>query len=258
MWGDTMRTLASVGVILSVAVLCHQRGVLATQDRSAAALLEQARHAIGSPAGLAAVKSLILKGEAQRRNQLYRPGADPADAAYVQVPFEIRTLLPDYYLATWARGRGSPMVLAFHGDKSLNGNRVDLERQNFVRLMLALFLRLDTAIPLKVDERVFGAATLKVTGAGGFAAFLELDPISHLPLRLRYTITMKNGPDAGKAREMTLELEDRRLIGGLSLPHRIVMSHAGVHDGTHRFHSITINPPLGPSDFIVGTGAGRD
>ncbi|MEX2661281.1 MAG: hypothetical protein WD227_05095 [Vicinamibacterales bacterium] len=227
---------------------------MAVQDRSAAGLLEQARHAVGSPASLAAVKSLMLKGEAQRRNQMSRPDNLSVAPAYVQVPFEIRVLLPDYYHATWARGRGSPMVLAFHGEKSLNGNRVDLERQNFVRLALALFLRLDTAIPLKLDERVLGAATLKVTGAGGFAAFLDLDPKSHLPLRLRHTIVMKNGPDAGKARELTWVLEDRRMIQGLSVPHRIVMSHADVHDETHRFQSISINPPLTPSDFIVGTG----
>lgn len=220
----------------------------ATQD--SATLLRAAREAIGGQA-LVSVRTLELTGEALRRNQEYRAG-DPTIEPYVPVPFHISILFPDYYRGVWTMmPSGKELVVAFRGDQALAGVRVVSERNDFVRLMLALLLKTDTAIPLRLDDRSPISHRLAFTGADGFAASVELDRLTRVPRALRFAVRMLNGPASGEVREWLWTLEDRRTVGGVSVPHRIIKTSGRTHEETWAIKRIVVNPSLKPSDFGV-------
>jgi hypothetical protein len=146
---------------------------------------------------------------------------------------------------------GKELVVAFRGEQALAGVRAVSERNDFVRLMLALFLKTDTAIPLRLADRSRVDHQLAFTGANGFAASVELDRFTSVPRTLRFPVTMLNGPAAGEVREWLWTLEDRRIVGGVLVPHRIVKTSGRTHEETWVIERIVVNPSLKPSDFGV-------
>jgi hypothetical protein len=111
------------------------------------------------------------------------------------------------------------------------------------RLMLALFLRTDTLVPLKLDA--IDGGRLRFSARGRFFAEIELNA-SSLPARVNYEIALPDGKSAQAAHWV---LEEPRVVDGISVPTRIVDFAAGRHRSTYRFKDIQINPRLTSADF---------
>jgi hypothetical protein len=163
--------------IVAATTFADGRSGQAAPGTSATAIFKAARSALGGEAKLAAVKSLILKGEDRRLNQLFGVSPDAKQQYYVN-PIEFRALFPDHYLNISISGR-SPWWRGFSGTDLVNEHDVpggtqvvsqdppdliNTYRAEFARLMLLLLLRTDTAIPLTLRESVSSGTILEFSG----------------------------------------------------------------------------------------------
>ena len=235
---------------LVAALWCVSFGASASNQNLQADRLQNARVALGGVERLATIKTARFIGERQTRNEWYRPGSPARE--FSTAPLELLALMPDHYL--WATTRPSPTkpneTVGFRGqtfipvaDKALWASDPSWLFDDFARLMLAVFLRTDTLVPLKLEG--LKSDRLRFSNRGKAFAEIELDG-SSLPMSLNYEEKTSDGKKTESARWV---LEERRVIGGVSVPTRIVMFQAGTHRWTYRFSDIQINPKITSADF---------
>jgi hypothetical protein len=260
------RSLCAIGLLVAGSAL--------SGGQQAPAELTAARAAIGAPASLSGLKSLLLEGVIQNLN--HNTGKLGPDER-----LEIRILLPDNYLRL-VRGTRVIRTYGFTGTTVLRDMRpvqagpftsrsapaagaLDAERATLARLMLGMTGHTATDLPVTVAAPRGSAPTLAVTGPGGFTAWLDLAAGSHLPLQVRFAdqvaFPVPGGTEKnlGYARvasmpprvdaEVALTFEDRRLVDGLNLPHRIRRVARDVTFEEIRLKKIVLNPPLSAKDF---------
>jgi hypothetical protein len=274
--------LSSIGCLALSCAVSASSGLVRASGAQAdgTRLLTAARAAVGTEAALRRARSLVLTG-AQQAYDL-RTGQATRRASV-----ELRILLPDNYLVIEVdsgkkRETGFSGNVLLHrvapaGDSTLRGTsvlRMQAVRHELARWVLGALAEPRTASALTI--RPGGDAdTLEAIGGDGFAAWLDLDKGSHVPLRVRYVRpgsgvggTVGSGvasgvtssasaapPPAGD--EVTLGFEDRKLVDGLNLPHRITQSRGGRLVQELRFRTIVVNPPLELKDFRYAAGPER-
>jgi len=235
------------------------------QNQSASATLKAARIALGGESKLAAVNSLIMRGENRRPNQLYGVHPD-AKEQYSSEPIEIRVLLPDNYFKMTLSG-GYPWRTGFSGKDLIyeidvpgdhkvasfvSPEMIDEYRTELARLMLLMLLRTDTVLPAKLHDSSESSTRLEFNGVGEFPVIVNLDAMSHLPKSLNYQVrihTKMSGPPTGESINAVMTVDDWREVNGLQLPHHLLETSGGSIRYDIHFQSIEINPPLKPSDF---------
>lgn len=230
----------------------------------AAALLKAARNALGGEAKLAAVKSLILKGEEKARNEWFGkvPGASPE---WIVRKYEMQMLFPDHFVSIWGPGSlpvFKPTRSGFSGTEPVPApepgkkpsptwlESLDAERAHLGRLMLILLLRTDGAAPATLRAAAGSELIIEILGLGPFPGYLELDKVTHFPLRLRYQLKMRtaSGP-TGEISNNAISADDWRDIGGIKLPYHLTMTRDGEIKADYQFQTIQVNPPLTATDF---------
>jgi len=244
--------------LLSMAADSDQGGK--SDSLGAAALLKTARNALGGEAKLAAVRSLILKGEEKARNQY--PGGTPE---WIVRPYEMHMLFPDHFVSVWGPGSlpiFKPTRSGFSGKDPVPAlvpgkapapawqESLEMQRAHLGRLMLILLLRTNGASPATLRVASGSESTLEVLGLGPFPGYLELDKVTHFPLHLRYQLKMRtaSGP-TGEISKNIISADDWRDVGGIKLPYHLTMTRDGQIQKDYRFRTIQVNPPLTAADF---------
>jgi hypothetical protein len=258
--------MTSAGKHLAQRVAAATLFVMITQAND---LLNQARLAIGGQA-LPKVQSFVAKGMVRRgfNSVTAQPDETP-------LPLEIRFRLPDSFL-TIVESRGVVTKLGCIADKVVHsvesrrsgatggGTAPDNPRNihdEFARFVLAMFADTRTIKPLSV----LPDATRRIhVVADKFDAYLDLDPPTKLPLRLRYQgqaglpqrpLTQAeiraatSLPHRIVSGEIVMSLADRRTIDGLNIPHKITWTMGDTRLQEMIFETVQINPPLGPEAF---------
>jgi hypothetical protein len=232
-------------------------------------LLSQARVAIGGQAVLK-VQSFVAKGIVRRGFNSVT--AQPDETA---LRLEVRFRLPDSFL-TIVDSRGVltklgcvanqvifsvevPRSGATGGGKPPDNPRI--VHDEFARFVLAMFADTRTIKPLRVLPD--SAPRIHVVG-DKFEAYLDLDPPTKLPLRLRYQgeaglperpltqSEIRTGtslPHRIVSGEIVISLADRRTIDGLNIPHRLTWTMGDTRLQEMIFETVQINPQLGPEAF---------
>jgi hypothetical protein len=223
-------------------------------------MLDASRVAVGGIERLAAVRSVSLSGEAQDANEWAGDG-DPAAARVPRVAktFEIQALWPDCYLrtdtTTLPRGQVlPPFRRGFNGATNIGSVIVaNQARLDMTRLMLLLLLKEDSVFSL-TDSAVVGSANAVLfSGPHYLSLKLSVDPDTHSPSALTYTLNHA-GPDGlplgFSMRQETATIESRMNVDGLSIPsHVITRVVGGAITSEYWFKTIQINPPLSRADF---------
>jgi hypothetical protein len=256
----------------AVAALCAIVGTIgvgpmdATQDAGVDAL-QNVRRAI---AGDARITSLRIEGLKPRLSSAGSRSSAPPSG------IEMIFLAPHHFRHT---NRSSSMVSygGFSNSTPLSGGRaldpnatfdpgtpdahfVQSQRTQVARWLLGMVG--DPLGVLDLRARAEGQA-VHITGADGFDAVLESDAATGLPVRLRYRdgIGFPEPGDVGtgagmlEPADVTMSFEDRRLVNGVRIPHRIVRRARSLASGRERtidelvFDRIEINPALHASDF---------
>jgi hypothetical protein len=222
------------------------------------------REAIGG-ARLAALKSLTFQGEDQALNLAGGQLSAPTSV-------EIRMLFPDHYLritktdAIEQRAGFSADVLlnvmkplrpdVQAGPGSWGPDQITTERRNFARLAVGLLGRTDVLPGMQVTAA--GANALQFDAPDGFKVTVELDPATHLPLRLRYQASVRLPFPSGQPimglppavdAEVTVAFSDRRRVGSLLLAHHLTTTAKGLTFDELRFDTVRVDPGLRPDDF---------
>jgi len=230
---------------------------------SAETALASAREALGG-ARVTGVRSLLLQGESQTLNLVKSQLSPPA-------LLEIRVLLPDHYLRIeqtetieqrWGF-RGQDVLNAIKPlkpDVSVGGSwgpeQIKTERYAIARLVLGLLARPDMVPGLRPTAT--GRSSVTFEAPDGFAATLELDTTTHVPVRLRYRASVRLPPPPGQPiaglppssdAEVTFTFDDRRAVAGVLLPHRVTTTAKDFTLSQLRFQKILVNPSLTSSDF---------
>ncbi len=264
---------AIVGLAMQSGIAWYARAGSADQNSS---LLHGARQAIGGEAKLGQLKSLVMQGTMRRGfNGVTAKLSDPR-------PVEYRVLLPDNFLCITGDEfiqqvegfAGSVLLNEWKALKpgvqlnySPNASELPGSQLRFARLVLGMLAETRTAVSLdvRVAPTAAGADTFSISAASGFAGYLDVDPASHVPLRVRYEQRVQfrrpltpeeikagvmNPPDLKRETvEMALTFEDRRMVDGVSLPFRITSVARGVMFEEIQLQRILVNPPLTVKDF---------
>jgi hypothetical protein len=261
-----MRAL-SVGSSLKALVVfaIASSALSAAQTRGTApeAALASAREALGG-AQVAGVKSLLLQGESQALNLANSQMSPPA-------VLEIRVLPPDHYVriditetieqrAGFSRETVLNAIKPRKPDVNVGGSwgpeQIKTERYAIARLMLGLLARTDMVQGLR--PAAADANSIAFEAPDGFAATLDFDPSTRVPVRLRYRSFVRFPPPAGQPikglppgadADVTVAFSERRVVGGVLLPHRITTTAKEFTLNELRFHKIVVNPALAPEDF---------
>ena len=140
-----------------------------------------------------------------------------------------------------------------------------VDTQRVIAARLAFGLLGDAGGILHVTATAAGVHTWHLS-ANDFDCFLDLDPATGVPLRVRYTDmvaflppydpTQKQWRSSPPERsEVSIAFADRRLINGVQLPFRITTTARSLRTGRDnireeiRFEHVRVNPPLTPADF---------
>lgn len=254
------RTIGAAMVALTTVGLGAPHPTQAPVGPSAAALLEAARTAMGGDVQLAAVKSLLLKGDEKVVSENLDLKTGRASTTYPTRPVEVRVILPDRFLQTVEVQIGSQPAqqsfFGFSGPELLcncykRPEALDVYRQTFAELMLLLLLRTDTVMPLTLRNGPVSGATLELTGGKDVHGYLDLDPTTHLPQRLRF-----RRPDRTRILELTgtvsdvvVSVDDYKTVGGIRLPSHLSEKVNGELFTDTRYATIQINPPLTAAEF---------
>jgi hypothetical protein len=270
--------LAVACAVVCVTINAHGSGVRAgSVAQEATSELAAARAAVGSPAALAELKALALKGTIQNLNH-------NAGKLGPEERLEIRILLPDNYLRI-IQGSRVLRTYGFSGTTVLQSVRpiapgpftvrsdpgsgaLDAERATLARLMLGMLAHAATVlrVAVRIATTPDGARALEARGTNGFVAWLDLAPGSQVPLQVRFDDEVSFPVEGGTERnlgyarvasmpprvnaQVTLMFEDRRLVAGLRLPHRIRRVARGVTFEEMRLEEVVVNPPLTAKDFV--------
>jgi|SRR5688572_2075076 len=265
--------IIAVYLLAGVALLSGAKG----QQVEAPAAWLRSRQAIGDVASL---RALTLRGR-----EVSGFNAITGEFGEGKGPVEVQVVLPDQYLEVKERHYGDNRVIAlrtgFRGNvriRELDRTRTSSgitgpdpatgpptsEQRDFARLMLALALRNDTALPMTVQLDRAGSG-FELRGPAALHVFVDVDSKTLLPTRIRYREERRfpaqapvrsNMPavvapsmPAPRETEVTLILEDRRTVSGLNLPFRIRDVADGVTFRITQFDEIIVNPHLRPADF---------
>ena len=143
-----------------------------------------------------------------------------------------------------------------------------LSRSNIIwRLLLGMLGDAKDIAAVKASRSpgsVGRSDAIAFAGPNGFAATVDIDTKSALPLRVRYVDDVRYpvaltdqdraarrmpGPWTVERVEVTISFEDRRLTGSLLLPYLIRQTAAGRRFEEIRFDRIVVNPSLTAADF---------
>lgn len=220
--------------------------------------LTAARNAIGGPANLAAVRTLLVTGREKHRNQWFAPGA--RNNEFVGYAFETRVLFPEHYLHRMEADSGNHIVryVGFAGPALLN--RVDLppgaqgeshypadqlerERESLGYLSLLLFLKTDSAYHF--EFRSGSNTTLAFRASDGTDVFIDLDTSTHRPQTLRRDLRQTDG----KVVHVAVAIAEYSTVDELIVPHLLTWTRDGAFDTERRLVRFVINPSLTVDDF---------
>jgi hypothetical protein len=269
--------LSVVSVLISIGLVCTGRAssvgvsvsvTVSDADRQ----LKAARAAIGSDAALRGLKALVLKGT--NRQPSGHSGTMISTALEYRVQFPDRYVRIDtnqYFMRTNGIADSGVVVRWKPLKPGLKFTQPRPEppavpRARFARLLLGMLADTTHPMPLKVGGgKMSGVVyTVELTGADGFAASLDLDTTTHLPVRVRYqaempqTRTIRLSQDKSthvatdgprEQAEVTYAFEDHHVVNGLNLPHRIRGFARDVTFEELQIEEALVNPPLGPKDF---------
>ncbi len=209
------------------------------QQGNAAALLTDARRALGGESRLTSARTVVLKGRiapgrtGNTAQSVTRAGST-APAADRLGTFEIDCELPDKFVridnrqiwnpsASVARGgsasQGEPAVRLVTSTTGFNGNDLigdqgtsvgaqAVARATFVNVTLAIFASSFAALPLQFADSPASDHAVLVTGAIPGAEFhgtLSFDPQTHLPVSLN-----------------DMSYADYRVVNGVKIPFRFI------------------------------------
>ena len=255
-------------------------GLFVGQANATQGSMVKAREALGGDAAIAGVKSLVLYGTVLS-------GFDGITAQPLNTPktLEIRILLPTHYMRIERDSRqehrmgfrgGSPFVEveAVSPDVRVSASSrppgpdvLSLFQQYLARLLLGMLGDAKDIAAVKASRSpgsVGRSDAIAFAGPNGFAATVDIDTKSALPLRVRYVDDVRYpvaltdqdraarrmpGPWTVERVEVTISFEDRRLTGSLLLPYLIRQTAAGRRFEEIRFDRIVVNPSLTAADF---------
>jgi hypothetical protein len=214
-------------VVAAASVLIGARALQTPAAEAAAAVLADARKALGGDQKLAGVKSLVATG---RTRQVRGDNLVP-------IEFEIAMELPDRYVRkdevpaqesgpttvgfnageliqfpapTAPPGRGGPAPAPTPEQMdAMRRTRLAAVKQDFVRLTLGMFAGSFTSVPLtfsyvaKAEAPEGKADVLAVSGPDNFAARLFVNAETHLPIMVAWTAPAgpQRGGPPGRGRE---------------------------------------------------------
>lgn len=234
-------------------------------DPNAADLFRYARMAVG--ATVPKIKTLEMKG---------RSKVD-LNGTLIDCMVDIKLLLPDYYLRIDST-RTDAKLAGFAGKTVLNAIRtadglstppsnltsaiLQNEQVRLARLLLGAMTYVTPNVIMafhssgtmaaSIDPRVSAATRTSVTGSvepnvieiqgqKGFRAHLMMSAEDRMPIRILY-------PNPPVLQE-TMTFQDRRLVSGFKLPHRITTTAGGRVIDELVFDEILVNPEIGKGDF---------
>jgi len=260
--------LLLTAVAASLAVAAPSRP--AAQKLDAAAMLTDARNALGGDAKIRGLKALRLTGSTWSSQSVIG-----GRVQVLETPMEVRIAFPNRFVhisvvpfgsGESRNGFAGERVISTMNGRPMSGGR---STRAAAELFLLLLARTESWSGLVLDA--VGPNTIQVRGPNAYTARLEVDPASRLPSRLIYRerrqIRHPTSPPSGSvgqasggggsARssgdlpeiEMMVTPHDRRAVDGLLLPTRITTSAQGVDLWEHRFEQILVNPPLTAADF---------
>jgi hypothetical protein len=225
---------------------------LAAQNAQRPALerLATARAAIGGAAALATVRTLRLKVHDRDRMGTWFPDKTTGPR-FEQARSEILVVLPDHFLVVTQRLSAqlpdATNRWGFAGAADLRAS--PSSRATLGHLMLAMLLKTDTLFPFVLrDAR---GDRLSFSDPYGDEVFVDLDPKTSVPQRIRYddVIRNKEGQPTGQRRPRRIELGGYAPVGRLRLPHTRTTYQGETLLQERQFESIEINPTLNPTDF---------
>jgi hypothetical protein len=242
----------------------------------------KAREAIGGDEKIRSIKTLVLKGEYWSSQAVITDMRAGQSTVVEQLDtLEVRMLFPRHYLeihtnerfSRWTGLRddepinevASRAAPAGSVPSHFNPDALARELANFTRLVLGSLARTDTmktvaAVPEGLDS-------VRLTDASGFSALLDLDPASHLPLRVVYRTSIqvlppgpvKAGQGTGRSVgagvsdmpevEMTMSFEDRRNVDGVKVPFKVSWTAKGIKLWEMRFTSAAVDSSLTDASF---------
>jgi hypothetical protein len=248
--------------------------IAAAQPDRAAAVLAEARIALGGEARIAGVKTFIASGRTRqiRGNNL------------IPIEFEIQAELPDRYSRRdeVPAQDTAPSLTGFNGDTLIlvpplppqqaaaAAGRVAAARQDLARLMLGMFATAGGSLPLtftyagEAEAPQGKADVLEVSGPANFRARLFIDAQTHLPLMVSWQAAAApargggppraGGPPAAPppAVEQRMFFADYRDVDGLKLPFRIRRAAGAETTEETTFDRFRINARVDPRRFQSG------
>ncbi len=258
-----------LALVVSGTVLClstvswADRGTIAAEQGTS--ILLKARQAVS---GDVTVTALALEGQ---RRFAFLP-ENGTLTPKVTATLELLFMLPDRYRQT-SIDTGSATYAGFSGDLPLSGAKSlspgvrigvgtpgaeFVPRQRVVAARLLLGMLGITDGPLRLTARADATGAIRVTGPGEFDGFVDLDPATGAPRRVRYIDMVgfvskgTSGPASGSAQgdgsaaggrggssagssgsgrsftsgpperaEITISFDDRRPVDRVMIPHRI-------------------------------------
>ena len=243
-------------------------------------LLAAARTALGGDAKVLGLKGLRLTGTFWTSQNVL--GGYTQDT---ETPMETRIAFPDRYLEISVEAFGPPGtetrrgfdgkrgIYAFFGNNSEPPGESAYVHKRAAQLLLILLARTEAWGGLTFEAS--GSSALQVRGPSGYAARVEFDPATHLLTKLVYrerrqvrtpnTAALRGSRPAGGQAGMTggsgrsaaelpeiditITVRDRRMVGGILLPHRLTTTAQGVDLWELRFETILVNPVFTRADF---------
>jgi hypothetical protein len=261
-----LASLALTGCIASALLVAQD--FVTFKDQPSQDLFVASRAAVGRGDGsVKNLRSLILKGRARLAQD---------DGTQAESDLVIKVLLPDAYLRTDTFG-GKVQTTGFDGNRllttiteggqtsappaSMTDALLKSERARFTRLILGTTTALSPTLRLigrsapglgSMERPAEGARVgaiydsanemrlIEFSGPDGFYARYVVDA-AKVPQRLEYR--------AAKDEIWTTVFSDRRAVGGLLMPYRIVTTGRGTVREDLRFDEILVNPELSKGDF---------
>lgn len=261
---------------LSPALSADQRASATAQAMS---LLRKAQQVV---AGSVTVTSLALEGrQLPLPAFIFARGGGEPDTAGARTA-EWLFMLPDRYRST-SIGASELSYRGFSGERPLLGAKslspgvkvgvgapgltfIPAQRVVAARLLLGILGTIDG--PLRLNVALDPSGSLRVTGPNDFECFVDLDPASAAPLRVRYFDTVgfaysgttgqvsgdsggggsgarggsggiRGGSGSGRSfssgpperAEISITFDDRRRVGGVLMPHRITTTARSIATG---------------------------
>jgi hypothetical protein len=250
----------------------------------AAAVMADARSAIGGDARIAAVKTFVVTGRTRqiRGNNL------------VPIEFEIQVELPDKYARRdeFPAQDNGPSTIGFNGDTLVQRStpspsrgggpaagpeqqaaaaraRLATVKQDFARLMIGMFASSFRSFPLaftyvgQAEAPQGKADVVDVTGPADFRVRLFISGETHLPIMLSWQAAPPAGrrggpPPAGgpsaasQPVEQRMYFADYREVDGLKLPFRIRGGAGTETTEETTFDRFRINVPIDARRFQSG------